>query len=76
MESLLKSVQQGLKTLKKEAKKAQNPLALETKKAPAQQKSEPVSKTQPTNSPKPVRQSRRKESSAAGLSSGAKPPIA
>jgi hypothetical protein len=75
VESLLKSVQQGLKILKKEAKKVQHPLASNTKKVPAQRKPAPVAKTQPENSSVPVRPSRKTKSSKADVSSGKVAPL-
>jgi hypothetical protein len=69
VESLLKSLQQGLKTLKKETKKAQRSRASDTKQAPAQRKPAAVSKPQPERTPLPARRSRKKEPAAAdGLS--------
>ena len=70
VEGLLKSVQQGLRILKKEAKKVQHPPASSTKKVPAQRKPAPAAKTQSENSSTPVKPSRKKKPAAADVSSG------
>jgi hypothetical protein len=69
VESLLKSVQQGLKTLKKEAKKVQQHPAIDTKKVAAQRKPTAVSKTQSEKTQLPIRRSRKKGPAAADASS-------
>jgi phage-related minor tail protein len=73
VESLLKSVQHGLKTLKNEAKQAQRSPASETKRVPAQRTSVLKSKSQIEISTKPVRRLRKKEPASADLSLGEQP---
>ena len=75
VEGLLKSVQQGLRILKKEAKKVQHPPASSTKKVPAQRKPAPAAKTQSENSSTPVKPSRKKKPAAADVSSGKQAPV-
>jgi hypothetical protein len=75
VEGLLKSVQQGLRILKKEAKNVQHPPASSTKKVPAQRKPAPAAKTQSENSSTPVKPSRKKKPAAADVSSGKEAPV-
>jgi hypothetical protein len=70
VESLLKSVQQGLKVLKKEIKKPERSPTSNTKKPLARRKAASKAITPSEMSSKPVRRSRKKEPIRADLSSG------
>jgi len=75
VESVLKSVQQGLRILKNEAKEVGRPLASNTKKVPSQRRSAPVAKSQAETSPTPVKPSRKKKPAKLDVGSGKDAPL-